>query len=61
MEWIVYILIAIIAFVSGFFAEKFKQKDDGIVMINEERVEVIFRDPYEKLVKKKFVNLRIQS
>lgn len=61
MEWIVYILIAIIAFMSGFLSEKFRKGDDGIAIINEERVEVIFRDPYEKLVKKKFVNLRIQS
>ncbi len=61
MEWIVYILIAIGAFMFGFFTEKFRQKDDGIAIINEERVEVIFRDSYEKLVKKKFVNLRIQS
>ena len=61
MEWVVYILIAIIAFISGFLSEKFRQKDDGIAIINEERVEVIFRDPYEKLIKKKFVNLRIRS
>ena len=61
MEWIIYILIAIIAFICGLLSEKFRQRDDGIAIINEERVEVIFRDPYEKLVKKKFVNLRIQS
>ena len=60
MEWIVYILIAVAASVFGWFAGR-PVKDDGIVIINEERVEVIFRDPYEKLIKKKYVNLKIES
>lgn len=61
MEWIVYILLAIVAFVVGWVSEKLASKDDGLVIINEERVEVIFRDPYEKLVKKKYVTLKIES
>lgn len=61
MEWIVYILLVIAAFVVGWVSEKLESKDDGIVIINEERVEVIFRDPYEKLVKKKYVTLKIES
>ena len=60
MEWIVYILLAVAAFVIGWFGGR-PVKDDGIVIINEERVEVIFRDPYEKLIKKKYVNLKIES
>ena len=63
MEWYFVILITIAMFLIGFFlgGKIHKNKDDGVVIINEERVEVIFRDPYEKLVKKRYVNLRIQS
>ena len=63
MEWIIIIAACLLCYLIGFFlGGKFhKNNDDGIAIINEERVEVIFRDPYEKLIKKKFVNLRIQS
>ena len=63
MEWYFVILIAIAMFLIGFFlgGKIHKNKDDGVIIINEERVEVIFRDSYEKLVKKRYVNLRIQS
>lgn len=59
----VLVFITAIGFAAGYITKSIfnKPKDDGIVIINEERVEVIFRDPYEKLVKKKYVNLRIQS
>lgn len=59
----VLVFIAAIGFAAGYITKSIfnKPKDDGIAIINEERVEVIFRDPYEKLVKKKYVNLRIQS
>lgn len=60
MEWLIYILLAVAAFAFGWFVGR-PVKDDGIVIINEERVEVIFRDPYEKLIKKKYVNLKIES
>lgn len=64
MDWyeiIGVILIPLVCFLAGYIYGKRLSKDDGIAIINEERVEVIFRDPYEKLIKKKFVNLRIQS
>ena len=62
MEWLIYIFVAAIAFAFGWTVGKqLSSKDDGIVIINRERVEVIFRDPYEELVKKKYVNLKIQS
>lgn len=59
----VLVFITAIGFAVGYITKSIfnKPKDDGIAIINEERVEVIFRDPYEKLVKKKYVNLRIQS
>lgn len=63
ITFVVLVLITSIGFAAGYITKSVfnKPKDDGIAIINEERVEVIFRDPYEKLVKKKFVNLRIQS
>ena len=63
MDWLIIIAVCLLCFLIGFFlGGKFrKNNDDGIAVINEERVEVIFRDPYEKLVKKRYVNLRIQS
>ena len=59
----VLVFITAIGFAAGYITKSIfnKPKDDGIAIINEERIEVIFRDPYEKLIKKKFVNLRIQS
>ena len=58
-----YAITSAIGFAAGYITKSIfnKPKDDGIATINEERVEVIFRDPYEKLVKKRYVNLRIQS
>lgn len=63
MEWLTIISVCILFYLIGFFTRGkiSKNKDDGIAIINKERVEVIFRDPYEKLVKKKYINLRIQS
>ena len=58
MEWIIYILLAIIAFTSGYFTGKLNIKDDGILILNEEKVEVIFRDSYENLINKKYVKLK---
>lgn len=57
------VFITAIGFFAGYIAKSVfnKPKDDGVIIINNERVEVIFRDPYKKLIKKKFVNLRIQS
>lgn len=57
------VFITAIGFFAGYIAKSVfnDTKDDGVIIINNERVEVIFRDPYEKLVKKKYVNLRIQS
>lgn len=57
MEWIIYILLAIIAFASGYITGK-NIKDDGILILNEEKVEVIFRDSYENLINKKYVKLK---
>ena len=62
MEWLVYILLVVAAFTVGCLTVRIlDSKDDGVVIINEEKVEVIFRDPYEKLVKKRYVNLKIES
>lgn len=57
MEWIIYILLGIIAFTSGYITGK-NIKDDGILILNEEKVEVIFRDSYENLINKKYVKLK---
>ena len=63
MTFAVLVFITAIGFAAGYITKALfnEHKDDGIAIINEERVEVIFRDPYEKLVKKRYVNLRIQS
>ncbi len=63
ITFVVLVFITSIGFAAGYITKSMfnKHKDDGVIIINNERVEVIFRDPYEKLVKKKFVNLRIQS
>ena len=62
MEWWIVLLIAIACFLTGYFARGIKpKKDDGVVILNEEHVEVIFRDTYETLSKKKYVNLKMQS
>ena len=63
MDWLIIVAACLLCYLIGFFlgGKIHKNKDDGIAIINEERVEVIFRDPYEKLVKKRYVNLRIQS
>ena len=61
--FVILVFVTAIGFFAGYIAKSIfnETKDDGIVIINEERVEVIFRDPYEKLVKKKYVNLKIES
>ena len=63
MEWYLIAIITVAIFFIGFFlgGKIQKNKDDGIAIINEERVEVIFRDPYEKLVRKRYVRLKIES
>ena len=63
ITFFVLVFITAIGFFAGYIAKSVfnDTKDDGVIIINDERVEVIFRDPYEKLVKKKYVNLRIQS
>ena len=60
MEWIIYIFLAILSFAVGWFGGR-PVKDDGIVIINEQKVEVIFRDPYSELIKKKYVCLKIET
>ena len=62
MDWLI-IVIVLLSFFAGFFSRGIfrKNKDDGMLLINEERVEVIFRDPYENLVKKRYVILKIKS
>lgn len=65
MEWyavVGIVLMLIVCFLIGYFAGKRKRKeDDGVVILTENKVEVIFRDTYEGLSKKKYVNLKMQS
>lgn len=65
MEWyemLGIVLIPLICLFTGYFIGKREsKKDDGIVMLDDERCEVIFRDSYPKLIKKQYVKLKIQS
>lgn len=58
------IIVICISFIGGVISEMIRgatRKDDGEVWINDERCEVIFRDTYEKLIKKKKVLLKVKS
>ena len=58
------IIVIIVSYIGGMISEiiinAFK-KDDGVFTIKENKCEVIFRDPYEKLIKKKKVLLKNKS
>ena len=62
MEWWIVAIIATLCFLVGYFVRGINQKkDDGVVILNKDRCEVIFRDTYEILSKKKYVTLKMQS
>lgn len=65
MDWyeiIGIVLVPLICFLTGYFTGKRRSiEDDGIVIINEKKCEVIFRDPYDRLIKKRYVNLKIET
>ena len=69
MEVAIWIIIAaygifsfLIGVLVGYFVREIKPKeDDGVVILNNERVEVIFKDDYETLSKRRYVNLKMQS
>lgn len=60
--WIIIALYGVFSFLIGYFVRGIKPKeDDGVVILNENHVEVIFKDTYETLSKKKYVNLKMRS
>lgn len=61
MEPIVVILVSYIGGMISQIVINACKKDDGIFSIKEDKCEVIFRDPYDKLVKKKKVLLKNKS
>lgn len=61
MEALIVILISYIGGIVSHMIQTALKKDDGIFSINEDKCEVIFRDPYEKLIKKKRISLRNKS
>lgn len=58
------LVIIVLSYIGGVISQMLFnvcKKDDGIFSIKEDKCEVIFRDPYEKLVKKKSVLLKNKS
>lgn len=61
MEALIVILISYIGGVVSHMIQTAFKKDDGVFSINEDKCEVIFRDSYEKLIKKKHIRLKNKS
>ena len=58
------LIVITLSYIGGMISEMIinaLKKDDGEVWINDKRCEVIFRDTYEKLIKKRSVKLKIKS
>ena len=56
------LIIIIISYIGGIISQMLKnslKKDDGTVILTEDRCEVIFKDPYDQLIKKKKVLLKM--